>query len=370
MKICILSMQRVKNFGSLLQSYALKKIIEELGHEVNFIDIEKNEEDDKLIENARDDYGYESKVSKSRFDKIRKIDKYFLNRLRIKNKQRKQNKIFELFFNEHMGVPKNNEKFDTCVIGSDEVFNCATNSKWGFTTQLFGNVYQAKRVITYAASCGSTEFEKLPEAVTDKIRESFKNISSFSVRDNNTHMFVSKLTDKEITDNLDPVLVWDFNENILKCNISNKLPNRYCIVYSYYNRINNLDEIKAIKAFCKEKKLTLVTIGAPQMWIKDHIVLSPFEVLAAFKNADFVITDTFHGTIFSVKYAKRFAVILRKSNKNKLADLIDKLKINDNNITSIKELNKVWNIKKSDETLNNMINKEKKNTLLYLKSNL
>lgn len=41
MKVCILSMQRVGNMGSLLQSYALKTTIERLGHQVEFIDIEK-----------------------------------------------------------------------------------------------------------------------------------------------------------------------------------------------------------------------------------------------------------------------------------------------------------------------------------------
>ena len=49
MKVCILSMQKVQNFGSLLQSYSLKKIIESLGHEVSFIDIEPIPEDDKLL---------------------------------------------------------------------------------------------------------------------------------------------------------------------------------------------------------------------------------------------------------------------------------------------------------------------------------
>ena len=49
MKVCILSMQRVGNMGSLLQSYALKTTIERLGHQVEFIDIEKREDDYKLL---------------------------------------------------------------------------------------------------------------------------------------------------------------------------------------------------------------------------------------------------------------------------------------------------------------------------------
>lgn len=48
MKVCILSMQRVGNMGSLLQSYALKTTIERLGHQVEFIDIEKREDERRV----------------------------------------------------------------------------------------------------------------------------------------------------------------------------------------------------------------------------------------------------------------------------------------------------------------------------------
>lgn len=50
--------------------------------------------------------------------------------------------------------------------------------------------------------------------------------------------------------------------------------------------------------------MEIISIGAPQMWISKHMVLTPFETLVAFKHAEFVVTDTFHGTIFSAKYAK------------------------------------------------------------------
>ena len=43
----------------------------------------------------------------------------------------------------------------------------------GFTSQLFGNVPEAKRVITYAASCGTTKYEDLPDEIADRIREFF-----------------------------------------------------------------------------------------------------------------------------------------------------------------------------------------------------
>lgn len=74
---------------------------------------------------------------------------------------------------------------------SDEVFNCLNTNGWGFTSQLFGNVSEANRVITYAASCGSTSYKDLPTKVAKRISEAFKGVTSFSTRDQNTHDFVA-----------------------------------------------------------------------------------------------------------------------------------------------------------------------------------
>lgn len=63
MKVCILSMQRVGNMGSLLQSYALKTTIERLGHQVEFIDIEKREDDYKLLGDYKQKYDKEKETS-------------------------------------------------------------------------------------------------------------------------------------------------------------------------------------------------------------------------------------------------------------------------------------------------------------------
>lgn len=56
MKVCILSMQQIDNMGSLLQSYALKTTIEKLGNEVEFIDIQKRDDDYKLLGNYKQEY--------------------------------------------------------------------------------------------------------------------------------------------------------------------------------------------------------------------------------------------------------------------------------------------------------------------------
>lgn len=370
MKICILSMQRVPNFGSLLQGYSLKKILESLGHDVSFIDIEIIPEDNALLTERKITFSEERGNCSKRYiiSKLSKIDKYFWNRLYIKAKSNKQNEYFEKFRTDilNIKIEDNEMKYDICVIGSDEVFNCLEDSKWGFTSQLFGNVRQANKVITYAASCGSTNYEMLSKVVRNKIKDVFSDVKGFSVRDKNTMDFVSNLTDEKVYMHYDPVLVGDFTEEMSRVKTIHDLPYRYCVVYSYYNRIHREEEIQEIKRFCTINKLEIVTIGAPQMWVRKHLVLTPFEALVAFTKATFVITDTFHGTIFAAKFTDRFATMARPSNRNKLLDLVCKLDIKEHLVEKINEIDKVYEIINGKVKIERKIAEQQIQTKKYL----
>ena len=373
MKVCILSMQRVSNMGSLLQSYSLKKVMKALGHNVHFIDIEKNESDDLILKQyGQRNIFFSESEARGGMSKLRKLDRYTINRLRIKERSRRQDDEFEKFRKQVLQISNNDNEqyYDICVIGSDEVFNCLTGEQWGFTSQLFGNVRQAKHVITYAASCGSTKITDVPDKVQAVIKDSFKRISAFSVRDENTRFFVKALTDTNVQIHFDPVMIGNFDAEINNCKALD-LPERYCIIYSYYNRIHAKEEIYKIKKFCKQNSLTPVAIGAPQMWVKEYPVLSPFETLLAFKKAEFVITDTFHGTIFAAKYAKAFATFVRESNQNKLVDLIGRLYLEKHRITDFAQLSYKKDSFQNDPTrIGDIASKELIRTMMYLKMNL
>lgn len=374
MKVCILSMQHVPNFGSLLQAYSLKKILNGFGHEVHFIDIEPNEHENALMEEYAVTFQTDSEGESGILGKLKKIDKYAFNRIKIKLQSDKQWQVFDGFRKTVLGIsPSDNMlDYDYCVIGSDEVFNCMAKTPWGFTSQLFGNVNQAKEVITYAASCGSTVYENLPEKVRKRIKESFQRIKAFSVRDVNTLHFTNMLTDKKVFEHLDPVLIGDFSKEMKleEDAASGKLPQKYCIVYSYYNRIHEKKEIDAIIDFCRKNHMTIVTVGAPQKWCANHLVLTPFETLVAFEKSAFVITDTFHGTIFSARYANRFAIITRESNQNKVLDLVNRLSIDAHTINDIAELSKVYGIVHEKTEINKYLSTQREASIKYLETSI
>ena len=116
--------------------------------------------------------------------------------------------------------------------------------------------------------------------------------------------------------------------------------------------------------------MEIIAVGMPQMWIKNFYAASPFELLKIFRNAEFVITDTFHGTIFSARYADNFAVIVRESNKNKLGDLIERLELQDHVVNNVKELEDKFALTHDKVKLNALLKCEYERALGYLEANL
>lgn len=319
-------MQRIANYGSFLQAYALKQLIQELDYEVEFVDYHVGV---PVVKDEADNGNkFVRKIEKG-FEAFRYTAPFSHKLAFIKYKQSFGKKYMPL-----LGVTNEmnyNPQLDCLVIGSDEVFNCIQkNSNVGYSTELFGKDNYAKKLITYAASFGNTTLEKLKKyKKTDEIGMLLKRFDSLSVRDANSGAIIEQLTGKKPVYNLDPVLIYDY------MNYCDKIPQmetneKYMILYAYAGRISN-SEADWIAGYAKEKGMKVYVIGGIQKCADRFIDCSPFEVLAYFKNAEEVITDTFHGTIFSVITHRPFTTLIRKSvgnsygNEEKLIDLLDRL---------------------------------------------
>ena len=219
---------------------------------------------------------------------------------------------------------------DLTIIGSDEVFNFNPSNPWGISPNFFGGLHNSREVISYAASCGYSTIDDLSIEWKQKIRLYLSNLNNISVRDQNTFEFVADITDKKVTINLDPVLIYDFQNDVHYKEHSSLIDkDRYMIIYSYRNRISDENEISAIKKFAKTHNLKTICLGSFQYWADDYVIVDPFEALHYFDNAEYVVTDTFHGTVISSIFHKKFAVIIRDSNRNKLEDLVKRLNLSE-----------------------------------------
>jgi len=352
-KIGILSMQRIKNYGSFLQAYGLRKLIEELGYEVQYVDYHVEEPVIKDSINGKND-----KISKAlkTFEGDAPFIQKFQYIIHKKNFGKKYYSVLGL-----TEEPNYNPELDTLVIGSDEVFNCIqSNKNVGYSLELFGKDNKAKKLITYAASFGNTTVEKLEKYnKKEEISELLNKFDKISARDSNTGKIVEEISNQKVVYNLDPVLAYDYMK---KCD---KIPDiaineKYIIVYAYSNRIS-ADESKYIKDFAKKNNLKVYSIGGAQKCADKFIDCSPFEVLGYFKKAEIVITDTFHGSIFSIITKRNFVTLVRKSvgnaygNEEKLTDLLHRVGL-ENRIT--------YDIEKIDEILSKKINYDEVNKIL------
>lgn len=366
-KVEIISMQQVDNYGSVLQAYSLKKMIESLGFKVFFTDIEKGENEKLNLQCA----GRDMVRNAACMNYKQRSYRNFMARIRSKFVRMQMQKIFSAFRNAaELNSSVLDIQYDDCVIGSDEVFNCLQKVEWGFSPQLFGDVKNANNVITYAASCGFTKTEMLSEELKSVISEALGKFSAISVRDANTAQFIQSLSSKECVYNLDPVAVGDFTMELAQTNLNSKLPSRYCIVYAYSNRINSLEEIQAIKSYCQKRDLKIIAPFGEQEWIALNKPLTPFELLRAFQEAECIITDTFHGTLFGAKFGKRLAILIRESNQNKLGDLTKRLHIENHVVKDVSELEVVLDIDLDKEKIQELLEKEKKKSLDFLQQQL
>ena len=352
MRIGILSMQKIPNYGSFLQALSLKMQFEARGHDVYFIDIVPGKQICEPTDNK-------TKL-------FRKIDRYFFKRIANLFFYKRMRVIHTEDHTRYLNTPKmlpTDQKYDLAVIGSDEVFNATIPSRWGFTTQLFGDIKNAQRVVSYAASCGSTTFEKADEfGIIKEISDSLNSLECISVRDTNTQDFVKKATGREALINVDPVFISDFDIFIPEL----KMRKPYMLIYAYGNRICDEDEIKAIKEYAKKHKIDIVSVGMQQRWCKHNITATAFELLSYVKGATCIVTDTFHGTVFSIKYNKQFVTLIRDSNRNKLDGLLRQFGLIERSVDDIDRFEKTLDAPIDYIAVNRVICSEQQKTHEYL----
>ena len=357
MRIGILSMQEVKNYGSFLQAFSLKYLIEKLGHECDFVNIIPG----KQIGLYKQGKLYKLKLLIERlwgWDFVKRFKTIYKFQTRFSNE-----------FLPNLGVKNGATKkhHDIVVIGSDEVFNCAQKTWFGFSPQLYGEGLDANKVITYAASFGSTTIDKLQElGVRDEVARMLGHFDQISVRDLNSYKTVEALIGKEPIIHVDPVLINDFSEYIPK----EKHKSDYIIVYSYPDRISDKKEITAIQTYANKKGLRLLSIGHYFPWCDDVVVPTPFEVLGWFRDAAYIVTDTFHGSVFSIKYNKPFATIVREMNMQKLTSLLRQFGLESRIVSDMHNLEYILDSVIDYEPVNKIVAFETQRSKDYLKKYL
>ena len=272
MKIAIVTIYDAFNYGSFLQAYAMQETLKKMGHDVTVLDC-----------------GTEKSYQKLRKRIALKKLAFSLNRLFVYQKDWQK-----LNISRNIG-----ELYDVAIIGSDEVWNIKGHfEQW---PQYLGEKINAKRLVAYAPSVGFSKPEEL--LACERFTKGVKRFDTICPRDNVTREICMKLSTKVTERVIDPTLLmledWD---SLLPAAKENE---KYVVYYSY------LDEspMKSyILKFAKERSLKVIITGFDYGWGDKKRMDPPLGFLTLLKNAEYVFTSTFHGSVLSTILQKKIMV--------------------------------------------------------------
>jgi len=280
------------NFGAFLQAYSLQKYLENIGHTASLINYK----------------GFRYRLRELKSTYVKKDPIFFFKTL-LKGYK------FHISLKE-MNITKrfkslraiNNANFDLIIFGSDEIWN--VNNCLGISDDYYFGKDIRTRKIAYAPSFGSTnKLDNNKSYLINMIRD----FESISMRDENSIKILKANNFKNLVLTLDPTFL--IKQKYKKPVIKEKYLFYYCIGAS-----KELDY--EVSNFAKLNGLEVISFGYKNKRFRNIVGIDPFEWLGYLKEADYVVTNMYHGTIFSLKFNKKFVLELSEYRMNKLSTLV------------------------------------------------
>lgn len=323
MRIGILSFQFSDNYGALLQGYALRQTLISLGYYAEIINYWPSESENTKVD-------------------LKSIIIKLITNLDSKKRKAKSN----FFRKQYLGITTQKmgsteelhntaSQYDALIVGSDQVWNCSlTRCDWNYLLQ-FENNNQKK--FSYAASFG---FEQIPEEYRKQYKKNLSEFNMISVREKQGKKIIKNLIGLDVPCLLDPTFLLDKKEWLKIAQIHEN--RNYILLYT----------------MCKSELLLRFTddlakkTGFQVYWINGSIrtplkaktkkihSASPNEFLGYFNNAAYVITNSFHGTAFSIIFEKQFFVECSEANfqvSSRIRSIIDSTGLENRYIKNIED---------------------------------
>ena len=183
---------------------------------------------------------------------------------------------------------------DVFFFGSDEIWN-VHRKKMRKTPEFFGANFPEKYRIALAPSVNRTQLDEIEQY--EYIPRELEKFQAISVRDKHSKNIIEELTKRECDLIADPTLM---HKKAIK-------EDSFIMLYTYGEMLKP-EIIKMIVDFAKKNNLKLISVGAWFDFCDSCVPASPAEFLGYMKMAEYVITDTFHGLMFSLIYEKQFVV--------------------------------------------------------------
>ena len=294
-KICLITYTRSPNYGAALQLYATYKALEQLGGKVTVLDYQNQFESQKR--------GLRFILSGAGIKEVVReyVGSYVFG---VKNNAKRN---FGDFYNQmhyskrikSINELMKTDEFDVLCVGSDQVWNPRITN--GYDDVFTLNIQTSSRKISYASSMGSCNFEEYPDRDFLNAIDKFDRIS---VREEVARQYLCNRISKPIKKVVDPTLLigeegWNkaINENDKGFQPNEK----YVLVYALGGYFESNLVLAQKVARMIGAKVYAITLSNRRKNV-DKIITdaSPLDFVRLVRDASFVVTNSFHGTCFSI----------------------------------------------------------------------
>ena len=329
MRVGIITCHRAFNYGAVLQAYALQRFISNNGHQVQVID-------------------YTPKYIRKSYNKslLTRLVRPILRHHDFKT----SNKVFGEFLNKNVSLTpkryytyeelKNDPPDLECFIaGSDQIWNC--NLENGKDDAFFLKFIDNDKIkMSYAASIA---MDKIPNDQKDRFKNNLKEFNYISVREKTAVKLLKEIGIKNVERVLDPVYLlersqWDelADKSSLELN-----KEKYILAYGF-KRQENLYKYARELATKKGYKLYSINTNFEDNFLdvdEYYYNATPNDFVNLVRNAQEVVTNSFHGLSFSIIYNKPVHQFKKSGNENsRMTDLLEELKMSDRLVNTNNEI--------------------------------
>lgn len=376
-KVGIVSCYFKKNYGSMLQAYATQKVLDNMGIDNETINIEKNVDFKKGKAKFYKSQIFNFSFIKTKLGMVKlKIDKKFNKdlgkNLTVRDKEFEKFKDkFKLTkpYHTYKEMTEECNKYSSIVVGSDQLW-LPVNVVADYYTLNW--VPEKINKVSYATSFG---ISTIPKKYNEKYSIFLKRINYISVREQNACKLVEDLSGKQATLVCDPTLLLNKSEWMEIQQEEPIIKGDYIICYFLGK---NIEHRKFAERLKEKTGYKIVSINHSDEYVKysDKFAdeapynVGPGEFINLVRNAKFVCTDSFHGTVFSLINQVPFFTFERFNNKNSkmstnsriysllnLVDLKDRLLQGNENVEEV--INRNINFKEVNQKIEDFRNSSK-----------
>ena len=339
LKIGLITFHRAINYGAVLQAYALQKKFNDYGSDCTIIDFRCHD----LEHFYKPFLVYKGSLKYM----VKQSIKMALSYSDRKKKKRK----FEAFVKNNLKVTESitdsselsDKDFDIFVTGSDQVFNPAIT---GTDSEVYYLSFTNRKKYSYAASFGK---DIVTNNIETLIRNNLNDFQKISVREESGVQIIRHIIGRDVTVNVDPTLLIDGSEWRKIEEKPRAVSEPYILVY---NMLTSEYIFRAADALSRQTGIGVVFVNHKNdknrfkyRGFKYLEAFSPQEFLWLIDHADYVLTSSFHGTVFSVLFRKQFLTVLASTEPRNVRlfslldmfDLMNRIVIDNDNTANIVE---------------------------------